>query len=210
MPRPALALGAIVLVAALLWSVVVFQSGDEHEQGAEVAAPTHAPDPNAPGLAAPAAPTAPSDPAPAPSAAAAPTQPAEPQPAPSETPTPAPGEPEPPPSLGVPERSGPVDELKAEFEKSPRQSSAAADEAEIRQTFDSKEVPRELFKNAMCRGAVCKIEVVWTAERQYGYMHGLMQLNNKFAVEGTAIEPTGDANARGERPVTFYMKRKLE
>lgn len=205
---------ALATTAALLWLVTSMKTGgdrprtsDPTDDAEPAAAAPVAEAPEAeqqPAPAEPPDPALPSTPAPA----AAPGE--QPEPAAEEQPTPPPTTPLPPP-----EKTGPVDELKARFTSEPRDSSAGTFEKRIEAAFKSKDVPAALFKSVLCRQTVCRVETRWTPDRAIGFMSGFTRLlmippgsqQPRLFDSNLAISPEGDPDASGERPVDVYIAR---
>jgi hypothetical protein len=203
---------ALATTAALLWLVTSLGTGDrtsasdpagaEPAGGVEPALPE--PDPQ-PAPAEPAAPpTAPTAPAPTePAAPAAPAAPAR------------PAEPPPEAQLPPPEKTGPVDELKARFASEPRDSSAGALEKHVEAAFRNDDVPAGLLKSVLCRRTVCRVETRWAPERAIGFMSAftrlLMQAPGADVVRvfdsNLGISPESEPDANGVRSVDVYIAR---
>lgn len=197
---------ALVVTAGVLWIVTSWSTRNEPQ-----AAPSETVTVDVPAAAEPIAARAPEEePAPA-----APLDPAPPTPAaePHE-PTAAPSQPDVSP-LPPPERTGPVDELKARFEKEPRDSSAGALEKHIEAAFRTSDVPAGLLKSVLCRRTVCRVQTRWTPERAIGFMAGFTRLlmippddpRPRLLDSNLAISPEGEADEGGERLVDVYIAR---
>jgi hypothetical protein len=203
MNRTFVAIGAILLVAAVLWAAVISQSGDD-EPAMEVAA-----EPPAEPTAAAPKPTTPG-PGPAPAQDPVAKAPAQAQPtSPAKSPD-KPAEGETPPSenrVPVPENVGNLAELKGRFEKEPRDSAAPEDEAKIQAAFRAEGMPQGLLASALCRQTVCRAVFRWTPERAEGYMGGMMGLSDKFAMENMAVDE-GTPDAQEGRTIEVFFERK--
>ena len=156
----------------------------------------------------------------APPATAAPASPSQPEaPAASaraDEPAPTPAAPkdnaqdEPHPLL--PQRSGPIAELKALYGSEPRASASAQIESAIEAQFRRPEVPPGLLKSVVCRTTVCRIETRWTPERAEGFMSALMHMATEPAGEQAhfdnqiAIAPEEPDAVSGIRVVDVYAR----
>ena len=118
--------------------------------------------------------------------------------------------------LPPPERGGPVDELKAKFEREPRDSQAYHFEQEIEAAFDFKGVHASLLENVVCRRSVCQIRTRWTPDNAEGFMVAFTALlmnpepdNPEPRSFGTdlAIDPQGAPGPGGAHDVTVYIRR---
>lgn len=202
---------ALIVGAAAIWWAALGGPTPEAEELADAASETDQPA---------AAPTAPTDTPPSePTAPAAPPAngpSADPAPAAALAETPPPPQPTPTPEeqIPAPERTGPVDELKAAFESEPRDSNATDPESAIQAAFHRPEVPSGLVKSVLCRSSVCKVETRWTPAGAAGFMGALMSLvaspegaaNRKFEPE-IAVAPEGAPDANGQRSIDVYLKR---
>jgi hypothetical protein len=116
--------------------------------------------------------------------------------------------------IPAPERTGPVEELKAAFESEPRDSNATEAESAIQAAFRRPEVPSGLVKSVLCRTSVCKVETRWTPAGAAGFMGAFMNLvaspegasNRMFGPE-IAVAPEGAPDTNGERSIDVYLKR---
>jgi hypothetical protein len=207
---------ALVLAAALLWIVTGWQTRDQGSHRSDeiddAVAPSAAADPAAPSERAPAANIA--QPGVAPSAPSVPTAPAAPI-APAAPAAPIVREPAPPVAdLPAPEKTGPVDELKALFASEPRDSAAGSFEKQIEAAFRGNEVPPGLLKSVLCHSTVCRVETRWSPERGIGFMAAFTRLmmapDGRPAGQfdsGLAVSPEGEPDAHGTRAVDVYLKR---
>ena len=202
---------AVVAAAALAWSLVIRPPEDDLSPGSSSPAlgtdfqaepepgPAREPQREAPQPAEPAAPSEPA--APAEPAAAAPQAPEQ-----------APAAPEEHTHLTAPERTGPVDELRALYENEPRNSAAPDTESKIAEVFRNPELPGGLVKSVLCRTTVCKVETRWNPERGIAFMGGFMRLvveqdGQPPAFEhNLAIQP-GESEADGSQKIDVYLKR---
>jgi hypothetical protein len=205
----------LVLGAAAIWWAVLW--GPAEPDAEELAATAPVADQPA------AAPTPPASPRPhEPTEPHMPIEPtAPPDNAPSADPAPSP---QAPPAqraapaaadqIPPPERTGPVEELKAAFESEPRDSNASEPETVIQAAFRRPEVPSGLVKSVLCRTSVCKVETRWTPAGAAGFMGAFMTLvaapegasNRKFGPE-IAVAPEGAPDANGELSIDVYLKR---
>ena len=119
----------------------------------------------------------------------------------------------PPVKVRPPDRLGPVDALKAEFDTEPRASTASELEALIEGPLRRPEAPAGLFKSVLCRTSVCKIETRWTPDRAQGFLATLMQLvtmqsgGSQVFEHNLGISPEGEPAADGTRAIDVYLKR---
>lgn len=115
------------------------------------------------------------------------------------------------PTIPVPERTGPVDELAQLFAREPRASDASALEAKLAAPFRRPEVPAGLLASAICRTTVCRVEARWSPERAQGFLAALMQLVAPPGGEPgqfdpkLAIAPEDSATPGSSRAITVYL-----
>jgi hypothetical protein len=151
---------------------------------------------------------------PEPPAAAAPPAAAD----PSAKPAPrAPSEPEPAPAANLPppEKTGPVDELKARFANESRDPRASDLEKSIEAAFKNDDVPAALLGSIECRRSVCKVETRWSADRAIGFMSAFTRLlmlppgstTPQVFDTNLAVSPEGAPDANGVRTVDVYLAR---
>ena len=172
-------------------------------------------------------PPAPAGASPMPAGAAA-DEPAEPEPAPvaaapvaavPKAPEPAaPAQQEAPkPTLAKlppPEKTGPVDALKARFDAEPRESAARTIEKQIEAAFDSTDVPVGLLENVICHSTVCRVRARWRPDRAIGFMSAFTRL--LMVLPGGSVPRTFDSNLGilpigtgegDEHPLEVYIAR---
>ena len=166
------------------------------------------------------------EPAPQPQATAPAAMEPEPAPAPAPTPTPVPPpppaaapQPTPPPPAAAendptptptetkpPVRTGPLDDLKREYQTEPRASAAHDLEQYIESEFKKPHIPQGLFKSALCRTDVCKVQVHWQPDRNVGYGLALMPLLTTFELSVGVDPDTPDKNGAVE--IDVYLKKR--
>ena len=199
---------ALATTAAILWLVTSLSTRGDRPAASDSTgvdepelAPPAEPEPRADQPAQAAPPTAP---APAAEPEEQPDEPADP---PSQEPPTSP--------LPPPEKSGPVDELKARFASEPRDSAAGTFEKKIEAAFRHDDVPAGLVKSVLCRRTVCRVETSWTPDRAIGFMTGFTRLlmtppgadvPRPFD-SNLGISPEGEPDASGVRAVDVYLVR---
>jgi hypothetical protein len=75
-----------------------------------------------------------------------------------------------------PDTRGFVDALAQSFDGAPRASDAGAIEGSIRRLFRGDDVPSGMLRAVLCRQAVCKLELRWTAEHDAAYQRAMNEL----------------------------------
>ena len=196
---------AIIVVAATLAMYAALSPPATRQEASDDVTPTTDDPPAAAAteIAEPSpAPAAATDPEPTAPAAEAPAQnpPEEAAPAAEQPKAPEPFVPDPP------KRSGPVDELKQKFQSEPRESSAGVLEQRIESEFKKPHVPNGLFKSALCRTTVCRVQVRWSPERNIGYSLAFMSMMDVFELK-VGIDPD-QADKNGEVPIEVYLDRR--
>jgi hypothetical protein len=200
MNRNALVIGIGVSLAALLWVVAIWNTGDADLDDPSTLEPPPLP------LAQPtAAPASPSAPPPDPELE---PKPSEPEPAVEPAPEPAaqPATPE-PVVLPPPTAEGPIDELKAQFAREPRPSTARELDAIAERAFVNPNIQPGLLDSVLCRQTICKVTVRWRPEHMIGYMAAYTILLQDFGPK-VAIAPASADDAAGSRVVEMYLERR--
>jgi hypothetical protein len=197
--------GVLLVVAAslavALWVTAMWGSGDRSSSDFyDVAANDEPAAPEAPQAAAP--PALEPDPEPEPEPE---------QPAPTAVVTaPAPVEEQPAPGIGVmppPTEDGPLEELRSQFEREPRASSAHELESLAKMAFDNPNVDPKLFDSVLCRETVCRVRMHWRSERMIGFMAALTILRTHFAPVH-AVSPAKADDADGSRALEVYIRTR--
>jgi len=187
MSRNVLVVGALLLVAALLWTIAAWPTQvvvSEPSEAASEPPPLAAASTPTPPLAAPAAP-----PPPAPAPPAAPAQPAA----------------APQPAQELPPPSGPIAELEQRFETEPRDSAASGVESYLRDLFVGEDMAPTMFKSVMCRQSVCKLALRLGPDRMGSYMGKIPALLARFTSD-IGVRPT--AEVEGDNRLTeIYLQR---
>jgi pyruvate/2-oxoglutarate dehydrogenase complex dihydrolipoamide acyltransferase (E2) component len=196
MSRNVVALGAFLLVGALLWLVTEWPAARD-----EVSAPVAV---DVPAPAAPAPPPPPAAESPTPTAVAAP-EPAAEEPAEPAAAAP-PAQVRALPEL-IPGDQGPVAEYRKLFESEPRDSSANQIESDLRAAFPASDGAPDLIKSVLCRQTLCRIEMRWSQDRARAYIVGFSRLQKKIQIP-VALSPVGAKNPDGGQLVEVYMKLK--
>jgi hypothetical protein len=200
MERRGLIVGAVVLVAIVLWILASDKPTLEEPLpvGPSAALPEsqRVPGPVAEQAAQP--PTTEAQVERKPDPQAAPASPAQ---APA-----APEQPEEPAPVPRPEPSGPIAEMKKAFEDEPRDSAAQAVESRIEAEFRKNDIAPGLLKSVLCRKSVCKVEVLWTPERALAFMSAFTRLSTEFQSD-IAMDPRDPADARQPLQVDVYLPR---
>jgi hypothetical protein len=198
--RAVLTLGAFLLVVAALWWAAA-TGGDSNRVPATLEMPPAAPAAPIPETSAP-TPSEASRPAgtPPPTAAAPPPtpQPAARARAPAEGPANA--------TVRPPERQGPVDRLKEQFEKEPRDSAAHAIESRIQEAFRDPAIPPSVLSSVLCRKTVCRVQVRWTEEHATAFLLAVTKLMPDLSTD-LAFAP-GPRDSAGAIPIEVYWGRK--
>ena len=200
MSRNALAVGAIVLVGALLWTVIAWPAPGDDAALEPLSFEEPAPTATAP-----------------PPAAAAPVAPAE-EPAAVPPLQAAPATVEPPPlpaaEQAAPEQAdmfavvqGPADEYRRSYESEPRDSAASDVEATIRAAFShpGDDAPG-MFKSVLCRQTICRIELNYSEERMGAYVAGMTRATAAMD-SNIAVAPLGPMRD-AVRPIEVFIKRQ--
>jgi outer membrane biosynthesis protein TonB len=196
---------ALVCGAAAIWWAMLWEPAAQDAEEPVAEAPVAEPAPAPAAVPTPPSPT-PSAEAPAAPPANAPS--ADPPASPTQQAAPAPEE-----QIPAPERTGPVDALKAAFASEPRDSKAVEPETAIQAAFRRPDA-NGLLKSVLCRSSVCKVETRWTPARAAGFMGAFMNLvaspdgtpSHQFDHE-IAISPEGAADTNSERAIDVYLKR---
>lgn len=112
-----------------------------------------------------------------------------------------------PPAHDEPDKIGPVEELKAAYERDARDPEAGATEQRIRDVFQKQtDIPAELVRRVSCVKSACKIEVSWTSDRRQGYMIAMMSLI-KFVSQQVAADPIRVDEGQEMHPIDVYVSR---
>jgi len=199
MNRNTLLIAAGVVLAAVLWVVAIWNTGDgDVDPSAALEAPPAEPlQPSAaPPGAPPGAPAA-ETPEPAEPAAAAREPEATPEPAPQVVPD----------DLPPPTPEGPIDELKAQFAREPRPSSARELEATAERAFVNPNIKPGLLGSVLCHQTICKVTVRWKPEHMIGYMAAYTLLLQNFGPK-IAIVPASANDSDGSRVVEMYLEHR--
>lgn len=198
MSRNLAALGAVVVVGALLWLVMAWHAPASEDPAA--LDPTDVPSVTPPPSAAPApepslaAPALPSDPNPVPAPASVPESPPHQQQM----------------AIGpdgkrtIPEQiqgdQGPVAEYRSLYESETRGSDAASLEATLQKAFTDAPVEADFIKSVSCHETICKIEMRWSMGRMRPYVAGLTRVSKSF-IPQVALSPVTAADDKGLRVV---------
>lgn len=198
MSRNAAAVGALVLVGALLWLVTAWPTPPDKPEPA-------APEPQPGPALAPEPPVPPEPPvlAPAPKAEE-PVAQQPPEAPPQPPPMPAPHT---PPDDMFAREQGPVTEYKAIYDREPRNSNANETEAQIRAAFAPQDGAPDLFRSVICRRTVCKLELDWTNQRLGAYVAGITRATQAGFGTSVAVAPAGPVDEAKVRPISVYIKR---
>jgi hypothetical protein len=198
MTRGGFLFGALVVLGALLWLVVVWPMprGAEPPAAAWGSAGADAPAPALPDPPRSPPPAAVSVKADAPAPAEAPA--AEPKKAtvPAQPPTP----------LLFSEPHGPVDEYKQRYASEPRDSAAHEAEGTVSAAFKPTDTTSQLLRSVLCRETICRMELNFSDAEIGPYVAAMTRLTLDFDRE-FAINPMPNPSGVQPRPVEVYLKR---
>lgn len=119
--------------------------------------------------------------------------------------------------LPPPSASGPLEDLKKEFESAARSTDSARIEGLIGDAFRLQHVPPELLESAVCQGEVCRVRTRWTPERAGGFTIAVTTLavkvpgdaeNSLMFETNLAVGPASDRNSNGERTIEVYLRKR--
>ena len=105
-----------------------------------------------------------------------------------------------------PKASGPIAELKHEFETEPRDSAAQLPESRIESEFRKSDIPPGMLKSVLCRKSVCKVTVLWTPESAIAFMSAFTRLSADFE-PNIALDPRRTSDAGQTLQVDVYLPR---
>jgi hypothetical protein len=105
-----------------------------------------------------------------------------------------------------PEKMGPVDELKAAYERDTRDNDAGATEARIREQFKQAEIPEGMLRRVSCVKSACKLELRWTVGDSHAYMIAMMGLVKNVSQELGAV-PVGADEGQQVHSIDVYVSR---